>query len=79
MTVQDDKRRCSNCGKVLEDVPHLLWLFHTCRSCNAEPTPARWAMSRPTRKKWRYEPEWHRNDHPAWNGPSMFHIPRGDA
>lgn len=58
----DADRRCTNCGKSVEDLPYEFWLFSTCRSCASEPAPKRWGTSKPyvgTGRKWLYWPRWH--------------------
>lgn len=55
-------RRCTNCGKSVDDLPYEFWLLHTCRSCAAEPTH-RYEYSG-TERKWRYFPRWHMTRHP---------------
>jgi len=57
-----EDRRCTNCGKSVEDEAYEFWLFSTCRSCAAEPAPDRWGDGRiapGTYRKWRYFPRWH--------------------
>lgn len=60
----DEHRRCTNCGKSVEDHPYEYWLFHTCRSCAAERAPKRWSDIG-TARKFRYFPRWHMTEHPA--------------
>jgi len=56
-------RRCTNCGKPVDEEVYELWMFSTCRSCFAEPAPRRWS-DLGTYRKWRYFPRWHMTKHP---------------
>lgn len=63
-----DERRCTACGKPVDDLPYGYWLFHTCLSCAVEPAPKRFGTSHPyigTGRKWLYYPHWHMVEHPA--------------
>lgn len=64
------ERCCTNCGKSIQDLPYELWLLSTCRSCQAEPAPARWnaGMAPGTSIKWSYTPRWHLDRHPETGG-----------
>lgn len=55
----DAVRGCSRCGKPLTQTSYELWLFHTCRSCYADPSTRKWSDSIGTERKWRYAPRWH--------------------
>ncbi len=57
-------RTCTNCGQDVEDESYELWLFHTCRACALDATPARWGETG-TSRKWRYFPRWHLTQHPG--------------
>lgn len=59
----ETERRCSNCGKSVDDLPYEFWLFSACSSCVAEQTPRRWGDTG-THRKWRYFPRWHMTRHP---------------
>lgn len=61
----DDDRRCTTCGKSVEDLPYEYWLFHTCRPCAAEMHTRRWGDGYGTERKWCYSPRWHLVEHPA--------------
>ncbi len=70
-TTTSDLRRCTTCGKSLDAAPYECWLFHSCRSCVAEPAPDRWDRALGTARKWVYDPQWHREnvmDHPVRKG-----------
>lgn len=63
-------RRCTNCGKSVEDHPYGFWLFHTCSSCAWDASPARFrdgSIGTGTYRKWRYFPRWHMTEHPEVN------------
>ena len=61
-----EDRRCTTCGKSVDDAPYGRWLFGTCSSCAAEPAPSRWSagMAPGTAVKWAYTPRWHIDEHP---------------
>lgn len=58
----DADRRCTNCGRSVEDACYERWLFRTCRACALERAPRRWGDTG-TARKWRYFPRWHMTRH----------------
>lgn len=62
----DPLRRCSTCGKDIDDYPYELWLFHTCRACAAETRTREWRQDfyGGSQRKWCYEPRWHLANRP---------------
>lgn len=57
--IQRPERRCTNCGKSVDELPYKFWLFHICRSCSYEAdVKVRWNYTE-RRRKLRYLPKWH--------------------
>jgi len=57
-----DGRRCTNCGKSVEDEAYQYWVFMTCRHCALD-ADGRFRDCG-TYRKWRYFPRWHMTRHP---------------
>ncbi|SNZ18297.1 hypothetical protein SAMN06269185_3324 [Natronoarchaeum philippinense] len=59
MQSNETLRRCTRCGKPVEDEPYLNWVLHSCRHCCYE-ADGRFRDGG-TYRKWRYFPRWHLN------------------